>query len=587
MNSPPDNSDRRHILSVVLEDYCHVGPVSRVVPRSYWHRFESRVERNTERTLDLLDEMGCKATFFILGWIAEHQPDVVAEVARRGHEVASKGFWHRSIRAMTPEEFREDVSRSKRAIEAAAGVEVRGFRIPRGGFGERDLWALKVLLSEGYAYDSSLRPLGSAFSDEPFRRFIHRHEINGDAIWEVPLSTWKLGPLCLPISGGNFVRQLPHAFVRRALDEWEREHNDPIVFYFHIWELDPEQPRITAVSQLQSIRQYRNLKAMTERIRYYLKKYRFGTVADYLELGPAPVVDVQPVTPLPLSSVPASGLIPAVREHDGPLVPITVVVPCYNEEATLGYLSNTLNSFSDGMKNSYQTTFLFVDDGSSDGTWARLNALFGNRPDCALLRHAQNRGVAATVLSGIRHAKTDIVCVIDCDGTYDPLQLQKMIPMLQPGIDLVTASPYHPDGRVLNLPPWRLILSKGLSVIYRFVHRHKLATYTSCFRVYRRQAVDKIVLRDERFVGVTELLSRIDAGGGGVVECPAIMEVRLLGTSKMKTLKTIKGHLGHLTRLIGARLIGERIFKPSLPTPARLGGMLSGPGAGKEAHKGG
>ena len=575
MSSPLERPQRNHILSVVLEDYCHVGPVSRVVPPDYWPRFESRVQRNTERTLDLLDEMGAKATFFVLGWIAEHQPQVVAEVARRGHEIASKGYWHRSIRQMTPEEFRTDVRRSKQVIEAATGVAVRGFRIPRGGFGPRDLWALDILSEEGFLYDSSLRPLGTTFMSEPQRRFVHRHEANGRSIWEVPLSTWKVGPLCIPISGGNFVRQFPHAFIHRALEQWERQTTDPIVFYFHVWELDPEQPRITAVSQLQRIRQYRNLEEMIGRIRYYLEKYRFETVADHLRLGPAPAVER--VAPAAIAVEPTAPV-----EAGAARTPITVVVPCYNEEATLGYTSNTLRSFNDRMKDAYDVFFLFVDDGSRDNTWKRLTELFADRPDCGLLRHSSNRGVAATVLSGIRHARTEIVCVIDCDGTYDPLQLRKMIPMLQPGIDLVTASPYHAEGRVLNLPAWRLVLSKGLSVIYRFVHHHKLATYTSCFRVYRRRAVADIELRDERFVGITELLSRVDAGGGRVVECPAVMEVRLLGTSKMKTLKTIVGHLGHLRRLIV-----ERVLRSSLPTPGPFNDLMAGQQSGEGIHKGG
>src|SRR5512132_1592176 len=113
----PERPVRRHILSVVLEDYCHVAPVSRVVPPDYWSRFESRVHRNTELTLDLLDEVGAKATFFVLGWIGEHQPEVVAEVARRGHEIASKGYFHRSIRDLSPQQFREDVRRSRDALE--------------------------------------------------------------------------------------------------------------------------------------------------------------------------------------------------------------------------------------------------------------------------------------------------------------------------------------------------------------------------------------------------------------------------------------------------------------------------------------
>ena len=281
---------RRHVLSVVLEDYCHVGAVSRVVSPDYWHRFESRVHRNTELTLDLLDEVDAKATFFVLGWIGEHQPTVVAEVARRGHEIASKGYFHRSIRDLSPQQFREDLRRSRDALESAANVPVRGYRIPRGAFGEGDLWALDVLAEEGFAYDSSIRPFGFEFAKQPFRRFIHRHEHAGRTIWEVPLSTWKLGPLTLPISGGNYLRQLPHSFIRHAIERWVHEQSSPLVFYFHIWELDPEQPRISAVSRLERVRQYRNLHAMEERIRHYLRQYRFGTIAQHLRL-PAATLD--------------------------------------------------------------------------------------------------------------------------------------------------------------------------------------------------------------------------------------------------------------------------------------------------------
>lgn len=537
---------RRHILTVVLEDYCHVAPVSRAVPTDYWHRFESRLQRNTELTLDLLDEVGAKATFFVLGWIGEHHPQVVAEVVRRGHEVASKGFFHRSIRQMTPEQFREDVRRSRDALQNAIGREVRGYRVPRGGFTRADLWALDVLAEEGFTFDSSVRPLGFAFRDEPHRRFIHSHPSPAGSIWEVPLSTWKLGPLYLPVSGGNYVRQLPHRFIRRAMKTWEDDVRSPLVFYFHVWELDPDQPRISVVSMLDRVRQYRNLQRMPQRIRYYLDRYAFGSIADHLKLlAPAP---------RERRERPAPATPPVIVSADpGTRLPISVVVPCYNEEATLGYTANTLRAFADAVRDQFEISYVFVDDGSQDATWQRLNELFGGRPDCVLARHPVNRGVAAATLTGIASSRCEVVCAIDCDGTYDPLQLREMVPMLKPDVDLVTASPYHPKGRVLNLSAWRLVLSKGLSVLYRVFHRHKLYTYTSCFRVYRRSSVKDITLRNERFVGIMEILSRLDARGGRIVECPAVMEVRLLGRSKMKVLKTIWGHLVFMGQMIRGR----------------------------------
>lgn len=557
MNDHADSEPRRHILSVVLEDYCHVAPVSRVVPPGYWHRFESRVQNNTAFTLDLLDEMGVKATFFSLGWIADHQPDVIKEVVRRGHEIASKGYFHRSIKQMSPEEFRKDAIRSRKALERASGTEVRGYRIARDWFTREDLWALDILCQEGFRYDTSIRLLGTEFADEPFRRFPHLHKCDAAEIWEIPLSSWKFGPFCVPFSGGNYVRQLPDGLVRKAVARWDRDIPAPLFFYFHIWELDPDQPRITAASPLQRMRQYRNLEAMSERVRYYLSHYRFSPIADYLGLPAANAAKFDPLEDATAEWPVDVGGRTARPEAS---LPITVVVPCYNEEATLGYLANTLRGFSEAVQHEYRVFYVLVDDGSRDRTWERLNEIFGNRTDCSLVRHARNRGVAAATMTGIAHADTDIVCAIDCDGTYDPHQLRDMVPLLGPRVDLVTASPYHELGEVINAPGWRLFLSRGLSVLYRLVLHQKLATYTSCFRVYRASAVKNMTLRYEGFVGITEILSQLDMNGRGVIECPAVMEVRLLGHSKMSNLKTIRGHLALLVHLAAERVL--RQFRP-------------------------
>jgi polysaccharide deacetylase family protein (PEP-CTERM system associated) len=566
MDEQSDTGRQRHILTVVLEDYCHVGTVSRVVPPGYWHRFESRVQRNTTLALDLLDEVGAKATFFALGWIADNQPEVIAEVVRRGHEIASKGYFHRSIQDMSKEEFREDALRSREALERAAGAPVRGYRIARNYFSSRDLWALDVLSEEGFDYDSSIRPLGLGFRDQPHRRFLHRHQWHDRVLWEVPLSSWKLGPFCIPISGGNYVRQLPDAFVRRAVAQWDRSVDAPFVFYFHIWELDPDQPRITAVSPLQSIRQYRNLDTMAGKVRYYLDHYRFTSVAEHLALPPSELAipRAKPDTFSPARIDADAERTPDVRR------PITVVVPCYNEEATLGYLANTLECFADHVAGSYDVSYIFIDDGSRDATWERLNELFGRRADCELVRHPRNRGIAAATLTGFAHAKTEIICAIDADGTYDPKQLKEMIAMLASDVDLVTASPYHEFGEVMNVPVWRLTLSKGASFLYRLVLRNKLATYTSCFRVYRRTAVKDIVLKNQGFVGIVEILSKLDMKGGRVVECPAVIEIRLLGHSKVKVLGTIAGHLKLLTQLTVERWLTGLYPKHS----GRRGGIL-------------
>jgi glycosyltransferase involved in cell wall biosynthesis len=231
-----------------------------------------------------------------------------------------------------------------------------------------------------------------------------------------------------------------------------------------------------------------------------------------------------------------------------------VVVPCFNESQSLRYLNNTLRSVANALRDDYAFIFVFVDDGSTDGTWTTLEELFGARSDCRLVRHEGNRGVARTIQTGIRHAETAVVCSIDCDCTYDPHELGRMIPLLADGVDLVTASPYHPAGRVRNISGWRLFLSKGLSRLYRLVLRQKLFTYTSCFRVYRKQSAATFEVRNPGFLGVAEFLARIDLAGHRVVEYPTTLEVRVLGRSKMKVLSTIAGHLGLLADLIRLRL---------------------------------
>lgn len=230
--------------------------------------------------------------------------------------------------------------------------------------------------------------------------------------------------------------------------------------------------------------------------------------------------------------------------------PITIVVPCFNEEANLLHLRNSLRSVRQYLAENYKVHLVLVDDHSTDQTWPSLQLLFANEPDCKLLGQPINAGVAATILTGIRCAQTEIVCSVDCDGTYDPHQLEKLLPLLTEGVDLVTASPYHPLGRAFNVPAWRLVLSRTASALYRRVLRNKLHTYTSCFRVYRRSAVLRLELSEGGFLGVAELIGKLDQRGSTIVECPAILEARILGRSKMKTLQVIVGHFRLMSRLL-------------------------------------
>jgi hypothetical protein len=332
--------------------------------------------------------------------------------------------------------------------------------------------------------------------------------------------------------------------------------------YFHVWEFDPQVPRITGASLLSRIRQYRNLSKMPSMLRYFLENYPFGSIAEVMDLQPgeplarlsdgtgvaavatAPAPSCEDISPSPQDLPPENR--PAV----------TVVVPCYNERPVLRYLASTLGELSETLGRAYELSYLFVDDGSTDGTADELEKVFAGRFDCRTIRHARNQGVAAATLTGIRHADTEIVCVIDADCTYDPHQLQAFIPMLGDSVDLVTASPYHPLGGVMNVPQWRLFLSRGASRLYRLTLRNKLHTYTSCFRVYRKSAVQHIQVSDGHFLGITEILWQLDRRGSQILECPAVLEVRVLGASKLKTLRGILSHLKLLGRILAQRLRG-------------------------------
>jgi polysaccharide deacetylase family protein (PEP-CTERM system associated) len=548
-----------HVLTIALEDYFHVTPLQTVVSQDRWYRFEPRLEASTRRTLDLLDECGARATFFVLGWVADAAPELVREVAARGHEVASKGYYHRDLR-LGREAFREDAVRAREALERATGRRVLGYRLAQRWLRPSDLWVLEVLAQAGYVYDSSLRLVFRTYAREPWRQFPHEVTVGEHSLLEVPLSSMRVLGLDVPIAGGNYFRQFPHSLVKRAVAHWDRHYDSPFVMYFHTWELDPDQPRINGVPLRQQIRQYRNLRKMPAMVRYYLETYHFTSVAEFFELGgdvPADELAEPGDITLPSGAARAVAAL-AVPRGERTRTPVAVVVPCYNEQESLPYLANTLRSVVTELEDRYRFSFIFVDDCSADRTWQTLETVFGAEPGCTLIRHDRNCGVAAAIQTGLGAATADIVCSMDCDCTYDPHELGRMIPLLTDDVDVVTASPYHPEGKVRNVPSWRLFLSKGLSRMYRVVLRQKLHTYTSCFRVYRRQAVVGITVQRGGFFGVAEMLGRLDLAGRRIVEFPTTLEARMLGRSKMKVLRTIAGHLSLLTQLVRLRLIRAR-----------------------------
>ena len=265
-------------MSIDVEDYFHVSVFDGIVPRAAWADMESRVVRNTERLLDIFDEYETRSTFFVLGWVGERFPDLVKLIASRGHEVASHGYAHRLVYDQTRAAFRDDVRRAKQLLEDACGRPVVGYRAPSYSITPRSLWALDVLIEEGYQYDSSIFPIRHDRYGIPVSgRRPYRIDRTGGSLIEVPGSTTQLGTLNLPVAGGGYFRILPYWWTRWGIARVNEQEQRPAIFYLHPWEIDPEQPRLKA-GRLSRFRHYRNLRETEQRLRQLLQDFRFDTM---------------------------------------------------------------------------------------------------------------------------------------------------------------------------------------------------------------------------------------------------------------------------------------------------------------------
>ncbi|MGE3507409.1 MAG: XrtA system polysaccharide deacetylase [Vicinamibacterales bacterium] len=270
-------------MSIDVEDYFHVSAFEKNVRRADWPRYESRVEANTDRLLELFDAAGVRSTFFVLGWVAERCPGLVRRIARQQHEIACHSYAHQLVYEMTPVAFREDLRRAKAAIEGAAGVRVVGYRAPSYSIVERSRWALDILAEEGYRYDASIYPIRHdryGIPDAP--RHFHRIASSLGPIWEVPGSTVRFRGVNLPVAGGGYFRILPYAWTRWGIRHLNEVESRPAVFYLHPWEIDPDQPRLRG-SAVSRARHYFNLHRTEDRLRRLLDEFRFAPVVEALD----------------------------------------------------------------------------------------------------------------------------------------------------------------------------------------------------------------------------------------------------------------------------------------------------------------
>lgn len=274
-------------LSVDVEEWFQVGAFEKVIDRNDWKAHAPRVEANCDRILALFDDAGVKATFFTLGWVAERHPAMMRRIAEQGHEIASHGWDHARVFTLGAEAFATDVLRAKQAIEQTSGQAVKGYRAPSFSIDQRTPWAFEVLTEQGYVYSSSVAPIRhDHYGWRAAPRFAFR-PLEGSSLVEIPVTTAEVVGKRLAAGGGGFFRILPYAFSRWAIGRANQVDGRPAVFYFHPWEVDPEQPRVANAPMKSMLRHYTGLDAMTDKLRLLLRDFAWGRMDEVVAVEAA------------------------------------------------------------------------------------------------------------------------------------------------------------------------------------------------------------------------------------------------------------------------------------------------------------
>lgn len=285
-----------HCLSFDVEEHFQVSAFWSEARRQQWDRLESRVYKNTETLLAMLAKRNIRATFFVLGWVAERCPEIVRSIAAQGHEVASHGYGHELITGQTPGMFRDDVRKAKGILEDICGKRVYGYRAPSFSITKDTKWAIPILIEEGYLYDSSIFPvLHDRYGIPDATPTIHLLRAEAGCIWEVPPSTANILGMRLPVAGGGYFRLYPYPILRTLLKRIERSGH-PLVMYLHPWELDPDQPKMDG-PWLSRFRHYLNLHKTRDRLCSLLDDFRFNAIQNVLEPIAGAFSDSDTVTP--------------------------------------------------------------------------------------------------------------------------------------------------------------------------------------------------------------------------------------------------------------------------------------------------
>jgi polysaccharide deacetylase family protein (PEP-CTERM system associated) len=273
----------KHALTVDVEDYFHATAMDRCVRREDWPALTSRVERNTRRVLELLARTNTRATFFVLGWVAEHHPQIVQAIYQSGHEIGSHSYWHRLVYSQTPEEFRTDLRRSREILESITGERITAYRAPTFSITAKSLWALNILAEEGFTLDASIFPIRHdryGIPDSP--RHIHQRSTAAGSLWEFPPTVARVGGIRLPVGGGGYFRLFPSGLTRSLWRRCERESDAPLMFYFHPWEIDDDLPRVPGMGYVNRWRHHVNVHTTQRKLEVMLQEFRFGAIGDVL-----------------------------------------------------------------------------------------------------------------------------------------------------------------------------------------------------------------------------------------------------------------------------------------------------------------
>ena len=532
-------------LTFDLEEYFQVSAFNDSVSRSAWQGYSGRAEESSYQILAMLELRNIKATFFVLGWFARRHPRLIREIRDLGHEVASHGYEHKLIYQQTPEEFRQDIRKTKHILEDIVGAPVLGYRAPSYSIVRSTLWALDILAEEQYRYDSSIFPIHhDRYGISDFQRRPHLIETGSGPVIEFPLTTARFLGRNLPVCGGGYFRILPFGFTRWGLNRVLYGDGAPAIFYLHPWEFDPEQPRVEA-GILSRFRHYTNLDLTESRFSKLLRLLSF-TRADNLlqEIG---LLDLSTVGRASSSQQGAADHQPDFRHFKS----VSLVVPILNEQGSIAQLYREASQALQSLGCDYE--MIFVDDGSTDRTYDCLLALHEQDRHVKIIKLRRNFGQTPAMACGFDCAAGDVIVSMDGDLQNDPADIPQLLREIDRGFDIVCGWRLNRKDKWLS----RKLPSKLANALIRRITGIRIHDLGCSLKAYRAPVIQTLKLYSDmhRFIPAVSQLA-----GARVGEIPVNHRPRVFGVSKYGISRTYKV----LMDLISIKMLTRFTFKPLL-----------------------